>query len=301
MLFSFLDSSAPLTIINSSIHHKLLSDMRQLRVIRIILAAFFLTSAIAFLVVGNVGNPMARISITSQIAQTSIGASLGASLIWLLMTLLFGRIYCSTVCPIGTLTDIFSFIARKTIRKGVRYSWKPAKKFSLHLMIVTVVCAIAGVTVVVFLLEPWNMMTNIASLFNIHAADDTWLSLAVGASTGVVAAIVSGAVSLAVVIAYAAITGRSFCTDICPLGTALSLLNDYNIYHIEIDPDRCTYCGRCEDVCPSHCIKVVSRYVDNSRCVRCFDCLAACRDNAIHYQANRNKRATPLLQKKAKA
>lgn len=258
-------------------------------------------SAVAFLVFGRTHNPIALLSLQSQIAQTSIGASLGASLIWLAITFFFGRIYCSTVCPIGTLTDIFSRISRKTIRKGKPYAWRPRKKYSLHIMIITVILSIGGVSVVTFFMEPWNMTSNIASLFNINAAADTWLSLAVSATTGMVAAIISGVVTLAVIMVFALRSGRAFCTDICPMGTALGLICEHNLYHIEIDPDKCTFCGKCEETCSAGCIKVLSRYVDNSRCVRCFDCLDACRDNAIRYQNNRNRRATPLLQKKAKA
>ena len=61
--------------------------------------------------------------------------------------------------------------------------------------------------------------------------------------------------------------------------------------------DRCTGCLKCEEACPANCIKAVSRYVDNTRCVRCFDCLHVCGDDAIHYQPNRNRPATPLMRK----
>lgn len=75
------------------------------------------------------------------------------------------------------------------------------------------------------------------------------------------------------------------------------MLSDYAIYHIEINPDKCTSCGLCEDVCRASCIKTVSRYVDNSRCVRCFDCVARCPEEAIKFQPNRNRPATPLMRR----
>ena len=64
-----------------------------------------------------------------------------------------------------------------------------------------------------------------------------------------------------------------------------------------IDPDKCISCGRCEERCRAQCVKVVSRYVDASRCVMCFDCVADCPTGAIRYQRNRNRPATPLVRR----
>ena len=83
------------------------------------------------------------------------------------------------------------------------------------------------------------------------------------------------------------------CEAQCPVG-AISMGDG----KFEIDPDKCISCGHCEDICRSQCIKTVSRYVDTSRCVRCFDCVAECPTGAIRFQINRNRRpATPLLRK----
>ncbi len=97
------------------------------------------------------------------------------------------------------------------------------------------------------------------------------------------------------------ISGRDYCNTICPLGSALGAIGHMTVMNIEIDPDRCTYCGKCEDVCSAHCIKVTERMVDNSRCLRCFDCLAVCDDDAIHFQNTKNMPLTPLFQRRTAA
>ena len=38
----------------------------------------------------------------------------------LLLTFLFGRVYCSTFCPLGTLQDIVSFFSRKFRKKKLK-------------------------------------------------------------------------------------------------------------------------------------------------------------------------------------
>ena len=136
-------------------------------------------------------------------------------------------------------------------------------------------------------------MRNIFGAFNPTAAQTAWLTLGVGMTSGIAA----GIVSALLLIVCAVLTGRGFCTDVCPIGTVLGSIHDYTLFHIEIDPDKCVNCMKCEEVCRSQCVKVVGRHVDNSRCVRCFDCLDVCPNDAIRFQKNRNRRATPLVRK----
>lgn len=236
---------------------------------------------------------MAVISLKAQILLSAGATSIGALLVWLVLTFVFGRIYCSTVCPVGTLSDIFIKIRGKWSKTNRTFSYRPAKRWSIHIVLVYVICILAGIVIVPYIIEPWNIMRNIASAFNPSAVEMTWINLGVGGVTGIVA----GTVSFILIAVYSILRGREFCTDICPVGSAMGLLHEHNIYHIEIDPDRCVSCGRCEDICRASCIKVAGRYVDNSRCIRCFDCLAVCEQEAIRYQANRNRPATPLLRK----
>lgn len=253
----------------------------------------FFIATVAYLIIGPQIHPMAVVSRKAQILLSAGTTAIGALLVWLVLTFVFGRIYCSTVCPIGTLSDIFIRLRRKFPRIGKPFSYRPAKRWSIHIVLIYVICILAGIVAVPYIIEPWNIMRNIASIFNPSAVEMTWINLGVGGATGIIA----GVVSFLFIAIYSMLRGREFCTDVCPLGSAMGLLHEHNIYHIEIDPDRCTSCGACEEVCKASCIKVVSRHVDNSRCVRCFDCLAVCPDDAIHYQANRHRPATPLFHK----
>ncbi len=256
----------------------------------------FFIATVVYLFIGPQAHPVAVVSLKVQILLSAGTSAIGALLVWLVLTFIFGRIYCSTVCPIGTLNDIFIRVSRKIPRFDRPFTFRPAKRWSIHILLVYVICALIGLVVVSYLIEPWNIMRNIASVVNPGAVASTWINLGLGIVTG----IISGVVSLIFLAVYAALRGRAFCTDICPLGTAMGLLHEHNIYHIEIDPDRCTSCGACEEICKASCVKVVSRHVDNSRCVRCFDCLAVCQEGAIRYQANRNRPATPLFRKAVK-
>lgn len=279
--------------------------MRDLRTIRIFLTVVFFAAALVYLFIGSGVTPMASVAVKVQIIPSALGMTMGATGFWLVATFMLGRVYCSTVCPVGALQDSASWLRRRLWRvkrlRGVRFPWNARRVFAPYsyrersrfggmVLLAYAVCLLLGMITLASLLEPWNMMRSAARLTN-PEADAGWLILAGRVATG-------GAIGMAVLLAIwliALADGRFFCTEICPVGTVLGAVSRFSFYHIEIDPDRCTNCMRCEGTCKSRCIHVAERIVDNERCVRCFDCLKVCADDAIRLQRNRNQRATPLL------
>ncbi len=269
--------------------------MKNLRLIRIILSLIFLICAVAYLLISPAFRTFTQVAEKTQIILSALSTTMGVTIVWVILTLLLGRVYCSTVCPIGTLQDLVIWLRRKAggRRHPLRYSYRSAGKMRYQVLIIYIGCLIIGVMAIPYWLSPWNMMRNICCIANPTAVQTTWLTLGMGVTAGMAA----GVVSAGLIIACALFTGRGYCTDICPIGTALGLIDNFALYHIEIDPETCVNCMKCEEVCKSQCVKVVGRYVDNSRCVRCFDCMSVCPNNAIRMQINRNRPRNPLLQK----
>lgn len=267
--------------------------MKNLKVIRIVLAAIFLTATVAYIVLGPQSHPMARAVARAQIVPSLISMTLGATLFWIVVTFLFGRVYCSTACPVGTLVDLSAGLRKFVPGARRNYHYHSARRVRWHVLIVYLICLVAGIVIVPLLIEPWNIIRDISVAFHPSPGAEAWLTLGLGAATGAI----SGAVVLLLIVGSAVWRGRDFCNDICPIGTALAAANRHTLYHIEIDPDKCINCMKCEEVCKSQCVKVVSRHVDNSRCVRCMDCLAVCPNDAIRLQINRNRRSTPLMRR----
>lgn len=271
--------------------------MRQIRIFRVFCAILFFVASAAYLFIGPGVHPMAVVSEKSQILLSAISVTIGATLVWLLLSFLFGRIYCSTVCPVGAVSEFFGCLGeRLPRRKRHPWRWKPRKHWGSCVLIIYILCLLTGLLAVPFIIEPWNIMRNVAATVRPEAVQTTWIHLGVGAATGAIA----GTVSLLLIAVWSAFAGRDFCNTVCPVGAALGALDSNTLFHIEIDPDRCTNCGRCEEICPSHCVRIVSREVDNSRCVRCFDCIAACDDDAIRFQINNNIRMTPLMRRRSR-
>ncbi len=269
--------------------------MKGLRTIRIILSVVFFLAAVAYLGLDLTTNPLAKATARVQIVPSMLATTMGMTIVWIVISFLLGRVYCSTVCPIGTLQDAVIWVCERVprLRRLRPHSYRPARQVRWHILLIYIIALILGVAAVSYWIEPWNIMRNICSVANPADLSTTWATLGVGVAAG----IASGVVSLLLIIVCVVFTGRGFCTTICPVGTALGSFHNFTLYHIEIDPDRCINCMKCEEVCKSNCVKVAGRYVDNSRCVRCFDCLGVCPNDAIRFQANRNRPATPLFRK----
>lgn len=272
--------------------------MNGLRTLRIILAAIFLAASVGCLFIPGGFIPQNGLAWHVQIVPSALGATLGATLFWILMSFFAGRIYCSTVCPVGTISDLASLLRRKTSKNARPFSFREPVNLgwdrlslSKQILILYILSLVCGILVVAFVIEPWNMMRNLASVVNPAATSSTWKTIGISSAAGMIA----GVVTIGGIVIWSFFSGRKFCTTVCPIGTALGLTDGFQAFHIEIDPDKCINCMKCEDVCSAECVKVLSRHVDNGRCIRCFDCLNVCPNDAIRMQINRNRRATPMM------
>ena len=259
------------------------------------LALVMLFVSLLWLLLGTRAPVYALISEDSQIIPSAIQSTLGVTVAWIIATILFGRIYCATVCPVGTLQDL-AIWSRRRLDPAHKFRYEAPKKIRIFILIAYVGSLLGGILMVAYVVEPWNIMRNAASGIRPADTDMTWqaIGLSVGVGFGV------GVAVLAAIIFSAWKWGRAFCTTVCPIGSALGCLHTQTLMHIAIDPDKCISCMKCEDVCSCKCIKVKERLVDNSRCVRCFDCTAVCPNDAIRLQLNRGRnRQTPLMEPNA--
>lgn len=264
--------------------------MKRLRMIRIVVSLLFFAASIVYIIFG-VPNILA-ISEKSQITCSLLSINIGVILFWCGMTMLFGRIYCSSVCPLGTLQDFVIRFNRKHLTKR-SFRFRLPRSYRYDVVIIYIIGSLLGVSIVTLLLEPWQIFRNIIDIWHTSDSQAAALHLGIGITTG----LICGIVSLVLILSLSFFRGRIWCTDVCPIGIFLGAISSRSRLHIEIDPDKCVNCMICEEGCKSGCIKVVSRYVDNTRCVRCFNCIASCPNEAIRYQQNRNKASTPLMRR----
>jgi polyferredoxin len=221
-----------------------------------------------------------------------------------LLTLVFGRIYCSVICPLGVMQDIIYWIHGK--RKKNRFTFsKELKWLRYPVLVLFVVALVAGIGSIFAILEPYstfgliatnlfqpiyewcnNGIAAIAEHYNSYAiySVDVWVKS--------VAVLVTASVLFIIIAILAWRGGRTYCNTICPVGTFLSLLSRFSLLKIHIDEDKCIKCGLCTRNCKASCVDYQNGTVDHSRCVTCGNCIEKCKKDAIYYGRPRKSTVT---------
>lgn len=266
--------------------------MRKLRIIRIVLATFFLLAVTAcFLDFTGTAAKWFGWTVKIQLMPAALALSLAAVAI-LCVTLLFGRIYCSIICPLGILQDIVIFLRRKIFPFG--RDALPRVRMVIRLSIAAVFFAGGFLGLHFTWLEPYaiygRMATGLAAplvrLGNNHLAawaerHGSYAFHAVEVVAPPLFLVILSAALLVLILALAAWKGRFWCNMVCPVGTVLGCLSKVSLLKPKIDMAKCVKCGMCERVCKAQSIDIVSGTIDRTTCVACFDCGAVCKKGAL--------------------
>ncbi len=219
-------------------------------------------------------------------------------IIILVLTFLFGRVYCSTLCPLGILQDLVLWV-RKRIKKKFRYRFsKPVNYLRYPFLALPVIAYLAGTVFFIGLLDPFSNFGRIVSdllqpvYIGLNNAG-SWILTKMNvfilypeeiSFAGVVTYIFP--VFILILIIWMSLRqGRLYCNTICPVGALLGLLSRISVFRIRINESLCTKCGQCGFACKSTCISIKNLSVDFSRCVGCYNCISVCPEDAIKYVA----------------
>lgn len=269
----------------------------MLRKIRIIAATIFFT-LITLLFLDFTGTVhawfgwMAKI----QFLPALLAVNVGVVLFLVVLTLLFGRVYCSVICPLGVMQDIVSWFGGK--RKKNRFGYSPAISWLRYGVLgLFVIALVAGAGSLAALLAPYssygriaqnllapvwqwgnNLLAYIAGRVDSYAfySTEVWIksiqTFAVAAATFIVLAVLAWR------------NGRTYCNTVCPVGTVLGAISRFSLLKPVIDTDKCVNCNRCARNCKAACIDIKNHDIDYSRCVACMDCIDTCHKDAIKYR-----------------
>lgn len=260
----------------------------MLKRIRVIVSVTLAIVAVVAITTAAIGTAIHCAWISKlQIIPLILSAGVPWLITWVVITFIFGRVYCSSVCPLGTLQDCISNVSMRARKTSYRYAppvWS-VRWFFLIIMLV----AITGFSLTLTLiLDPYYSFNKIIAGVAIPA-------FTLGAIYVTIAEALSAVLVLIIVLFLSAFWGRRLCNTICPVGTGLGLLSVSPVFRIDINTDRCIGCNKCVEVCKSSCIDPWSHTVDPTRCVVCFNCLNACNNKAISYTCRRYRLRHPLL------
>lgn len=272
----------------------------MLRKIRIILATIFLLGlTLLFLDFTGVAHTWLGWMAKTQALEAILALNVLVIVLLAVLTLIFGRIYCSVICPLGILQDIFGWMGKKA--KKNRYSYSPEMRWLRYgMLVVMVVALLTGVGSLVQLLAPYSAFGRIAALIfqplwqlgnNVLAAiaerADSYAFYTVDVWMKSLPVLIIAIATLVLLGVLAWRGGRTYCNTICPVGTLLSFLARFSWLRIQIDTDKCHNCSLCSKNCKASCIDFKNHRIDYSRCVVCGDCIDKCKSDALSYRPYR--------------
>ena len=187
--------------------------------------------------------------------------------------ILFGRLYCSVICPLGIIQDLVHFIFGQLINwlgkvgrhlgKQVRPTFPSRLHIRYPLLLLFIIISLLGFTC---LLEPYGIFGRFFSAGIMRFGEPSTL-------------LIVWAIALFVfILSMSLFRARWWCNMVCPVGTFLGLFSRFALFRVKIDETKCTGCGLCAKACaPGAITKVGDKVqIDHSKCVSCFNCRGIC-------------------------
>lgn len=278
----------------------------MLKAIRVVLAVFFFIG-LTFLFVDfdtSSGHWWDWFKFT-QLIPALFAVSAVSIIVLVAITLLFGRIYCSSICPLGILQDIIGRIQMIFLPKRKRNSrfvysegfpWLRYTVFVAFFVAMFIGIVHVGVRTWASLVEPYSAYGRIASSFfapvwdwgnnilaDISVSNDSTAFHHLENQTYSMLVFWIALATLAILVLTVCFAGRLWCNTMCPAGTLLGFFSRFSLFAPVINRKNCVGCRKCEKDCKSQCIDIKDKYIDYSRCVTCFDCLGQCKFSALSY------------------
>ena len=207
-----------------------------------------------------------------------LGISAAGFIFIILTSLIFGRIYCSSICPLGTLQDIMIWITKKFNQGKIYKKQKNFRFLRYTILFLTAILLIAGLITPLLFLDPYsNFGRIIANIFrplyllinNLGALTlesmEIYTLYKVEPGITNLFSIVFSLILFFLLLWLSIKHSRLFCNTLCPVGALLGIFSRFSLFRISLDHSLCTSCGKCSAVCKAGCIDFMNRTVDFSR------------------------------------
>ena len=181
-----------------------------------------------------------------------------------LVSFIFGKSFCSWLCPVGFISELIADFGKKIFKKNFKlpkwldYPLRSVKYLLLGFLLYAVFFMMTSIALKAFLNSPYNQVADLKMYY--FFADISQTALIV----------------LGVLFLLSIFIRNFWCRYLCPYGALLGIVSIFSPTKIKRNPTSCIDCGLCNKACPSSIKvdKVIT--VVSDECSSCMSCVDAC-------------------------
>lgn len=187
--------------------------------------------------------------------------------ITILVTLFFGRVFCSYLCPLGAVQEWLRSLGRKIgIKRDVELplAVDHYARYLKYLMLVFIAYYSYQVGDLFFRnYDPYNALMHFGTEFE----EKTFAYAILGA------------------VAVSSLFSKNWwCRYLCPMGAFLAIIKKISPFKIIRDKASCVSCGSCNKVCPANLDIKEADVTDSADCISCLNCVTNCPESSLRAQ-----------------
>ena len=195
----------------------------------------------------------------------SSAALIGAGIIVVLYAFIFGRVFCSWICPVNIIADLADYIRRTFRIQNSKLGDLLKHQYKYYIMIGFVLLSTILGAAAFELISPVAMVHR-----GIIFGSGFGLSFIIG-----------------ILLFDISLKSYAWCGNLCPLGGFYSLISGLRILRVHHLKENCTNCNKCFTVCPE--VQVLDRIgkssgnINSGACTSCARCIEVCDDKALNF------------------
>ncbi len=254
------------------------------------------------------------IAVVVGLAARTLLAAFALSAVTLLVTLLFGRVVCGWVCPLGTIHQAASWLFKALKLRRSRQAAEGGLAWKYLILAFVVVAAIFSLDLLGFF-DPLAFLTRSlagsvapAGAQGARAVIDGAYAVGLsGAGDGMTQAVEKltlnpvfrGGFFIGLVFLLFLMLNlwreRFWCRYVCATGAFLGLASRFNLFKLKVDEDRCIKCNLCSIHCPTQAKPFPIGAWKGSECIYCETCAAICPTKAITFPMRLKPERAPAV------
>ncbi|MCX5719806.1 MAG: 4Fe-4S binding protein [Nitrospirae bacterium] len=240
---------------------------------------------------------------TTLFSAHAVAGAFYFSPIVIILTIIFGRVFCGWICPMGTLNNMIGYLRKKSVNEVSR-DWYRMKYYILIFLIVSSLFTLQ----LVGIMDPLSLLIrsfsmSVFPLFNysIRTVFDTLFDLNIKGLVDISESIYSIlkksilsfqqpfyyqsvfiGVLFFLILGLNLVERRFWCRYLCPLGALLGILSKYSLLKRSVS-EGCISCEACASVCQGNAAPDKRENWRNTECFYCWNCDDVCPQNVVSF------------------